>query len=258
MPEVTTLLQGFSASTSEGGLAYCTVTLLRGRVPTLVDVGYQARREQLVDRLAALGLTPEDIGRVILTHAHWDHSFNLSYFPNAEVVLHRDEYDYARQPHKDDWATPAFVADILARAKSVTAVHDGDEIEPGVRILATPGHSPGSLTVLVDGPAGATIGLCGDALPSRAATAVLMPRWVFWDEEAAHRSASRIVETCRDIYPGHDRPFRAQGGSFQYLEPAQLDLVNPPRDPGGEVRSAVRPEETPFATGVLPFARRRP
>ena len=256
MPQVTTLLQGFSAATTEGGLAYCTVTLIRGRVPTLVDVGYQARREPLVERLAALGLAPGDIGRVILTHAHWDHAFNLSYFPNAEVILHRDEYDYTRQPHRDDWATPAFVADILRRAKSVTSVIEGDEIEPGVRIMATPGHSPGSMTVLVDAPEG-TIGLCGDALPSRAATATLMPRWVFWDEAAAHRSASRIVESCRDIYPGHDRPFRHDSGQFHYLEETSIDLVNPPRDEDGALRGGIREGELPFATGVLPFARRR-
>ncbi|MFN0093344.1 MAG: MBL fold metallo-hydrolase [Dehalococcoidia bacterium] len=256
MPTVQTLLQGFSAATTEGGLAYCTVTLIRGQAPTLVDVGYQARREPLVERLAQLGLRPEDIGRVILTHAHWDHSFNLSYFPNAEVVLHQDEYEYARQPHKDDWATPAFVADILARAKVVKPVREGDEIEPGVRVMATPGHSPGSMTVLVDGPGGETIGLCGDALPSRAATSVLMPRWVFWDERAAHRSAQRIVERCTEIYPGHDRPFRAENGSFRYIEPTQIALVNPPRDDDGAVLAAVREQEIVFTTGILPFARR--
>src|SRR5581483_3398394 len=45
-----TVLQGFSINTSEGGTAYCAVTLIRGQKLTLVDVGHLGRRALLMER----------------------------------------------------------------------------------------------------------------------------------------------------------------------------------------------------------------
>lgn len=70
MPTVEVLAQGFLTATSEGGLGYCSVNLIRGQELTLVDVGYQNRREIVTERLAAIGVKPEDIKRIVLTHAH--------------------------------------------------------------------------------------------------------------------------------------------------------------------------------------------
>lgn len=258
MPRIQTVLQGFSTSTSEGNLSYCGVTLLRGERITLVDVGFQGRQAVLMERLSAAGLGPTDIDRVVLTHAHWDHALNLLRFPNAEVVIHRDEYEYVQQPNAGDWATPAYTQDILRRARQVTTVTDGEELEPGVRVMAVPGHSPGSMAVLVETPDGVA-GIVGDALPMRAAAMAPVPsaRLIFFDEEAGELSARRIIETCRVVYPGHDRPFAVDGGRFRYLEPASITLVNPPRDEDGAVRAAVSEAPVPFETIVQPTARRR-
>src|SRR6266508_1601773 len=115
MVQVDTLLQGFTVATNEGSLSYCTVTLMRGAHTTLVDVGYFARGQLLVERLQAVGLKPEDVDRIVLTHAHWDHCLNLQRFPNAEVLIHRDELEYTSAPHPDDFATPIWIGDMLAR-----------------------------------------------------------------------------------------------------------------------------------------------
>ncbi len=252
MPQIDVVLQGFSTTTSEGSLSYCGVTLLRGERTTLVDVGYHARRELLVARLAALGVTPEGVDRVVLTHAHWDHALNLLHFPNAEVVLHRDEYEYAQSPRAHDWATPAYMADILRRCRAVATVGDGEELEPGVRVMAAPGHSPGSMAVLVE-TAGGVAGMVGDALPSRAAAAAAVPsaRLVFHDEEQARRSARRIIDTCAMVYPGHDRAFRVAADGFHYETPQSLVLHNPPRDADGSVHATVDAAEVPFQTTVV-------
>jgi len=258
MPQIHTVLQGLNTSTSEGNLSYCGVTLLRGERTTLVDVGFQGRQALLIERLHALGVEPTDVERVVLTHAHWDHSLNLLRFPNAEVVIHRDEYEYVQQPTAGDWATPAYTQDILRRARQVTTVSDGEELEPGVRVMAVPGHSPGSMAVLVETPTGVA-GIVGDALPMRAAAMAPVPsaRLIFFDEEAGERSARRIIDTCRFVYPGHDRPFSVDGGQFHYMEPASLTVVNPPRDEDGTVRAAISEAEVPFETVVQPIARRR-
>jgi glyoxylase-like metal-dependent hydrolase (beta-lactamase superfamily II) len=255
--DIQVLLQGFSASTSEGMLAYCGVTLVRGEHTTLVDVGYQARQGLLLERLHAAGVRRDEVDRVVLTHAHWDHALNLLAFPNAEIVISRDELDYVQQPNPQDWATPAYTADIFSRCARVTTVTDGDELERGVRVMALPGHSPGSMGVLVETPDGAA-GIVGDALPSRAAAMSRTPmaRIVFYDEEMAQRSGRKVVDLCRFVYPGHDRPFRIEAGSFAYTEPQSLRFLGLPRDEDGTVHAALDEAEAPFEPAIQPFARR--
>ncbi len=257
MVQIDVLLQGFSTNTNEGNLAYCGVTLLRGERNTLVDVGYQARGTLLLERLKAAGLDRTQIDRVILTHAHWDHSLNLLLFPNAEVFISRVEYEYAQSPHGDDWATPAWVADIFRRAHKVTTVEDGEELEPGLRVMAVPGHSPGSQAVLVETPGGIA-GMVGDALPNMAAANAADPaaRLVFYDLEAAKKSGRRILDTCQTVYPGHDRPFAVQGGTTRYIQPQSITFVNPPREADGTITAQIDPAEVPFETLVQASARR--
>ena len=256
MVEIDVMLQGFSTNTNEGSLAYCGVTLLRGERTTLVDVGYQARGALLLERLAKAGLDRMQIDRVVLTHAHWDHSFNLLLFPNAEVIISRTEFDYCQTPHPADWATPLFVQDIFRRAKQVTTVNDGEEIEKGVRVMAVPGHSPGSIAVLVETPDGVA-GMVGDALPSMAAANAAEPsaRLAFYDAEAAKRSGRKIVDSCRFIYPGHDRPFRMEAGVSHYIQPQSIVFVNPPRDEDGTMHASINPMPVPFEMIVEASAR---
>jgi glyoxylase-like metal-dependent hydrolase (beta-lactamase superfamily II) len=254
MASIQTLLQGYSVATSEGSIGYCAVTLLRGERTTLVDVGHVGRRNLLLERLRAFGLRPDDIDRVVLTHAHWDHCLNVDCFPNAEVVLHEHELEYAQAPHPEDWATPVWTGDVLARARIAT-VRDGDELESGVRVLATPGHSRGSMTLLVETPDGVA-GLVGDALPNRASAGFLAPRLVFWDEAEARRSARAIVDRCRTLFPGHDRPFRVENDGFSYVEPTQLEILHAPRDEEGQLLAIFG--EAPPVDGplIMPSARR--
>jgi len=75
----------------------------------------------LLERLQANGIRPEDIDRVVLTHAHWDHCHNVDCFPNAEVVLHENEREYIQAPHPQDWATPIWTQDVLARSRIATS-----------------------------------------------------------------------------------------------------------------------------------------
>ena len=210
-----------------------------------------------MERLAAAGISAGDIERVVLTHAHWDHALNVLDFPNAEVLISETEFDYCQQPHPLDWATPVWMTDIFKRCGGrLTTVRDGDELEPGVRLMAVPGHSPGSQAVLLDSADG-TIGIVGDALASRADTAYMAPGRIFFDEAEAYRSAARIVDACRVIYPGHDRPFRVENGSFRYTQPASLTFINPPRDDAGSILARISDAPPASAPIIEASARRR-
>jgi N-acyl homoserine lactone hydrolase len=252
--EIEVITQGFGVGTNEGMISYCGITLIRGEHNTLVDIGYPARRAILLQRLAEKGLQATDIDRIVITHAHWDHSLNLLMFPNAEVIVSQDEYDYIQHPHALDQATPLYLPDILNRAKSVLTVRDGEELEPGVRTLLVPGHSPGSLAILAE-TADGIVGMTGDALPSRKAATANPPTagLIFYDEEAAEVSARKILDSCDIVYPGHDRAFAIAGGAFKYIHPQSVIITNVPRDEDGTtLHYSVDESSRPFEVTVFP------
>jgi N-acyl homoserine lactone hydrolase len=87
---------------------------------------------------------PRDVACVINTHLHFDHCGGNRLFAGVPIHVQRAEREAARQP---DYTIPEW-----AEFEGVTYVeHDGEaEIVPGVRVLPTPGHSPGHQSVLVD------------------------------------------------------------------------------------------------------------
>lgn len=252
MTTIETVMQGFGVRSDEGTLGFCGINLLRdGSRNILVDVGHVGRRTLLVERLAARGLTPADIDTVVLTHAHWDHCLNVDIFPNARIMLSAAEHEYARRPHELDWATPVWTGLVLDR-HPIDEVKDGDEIASGVRIMSVPGHSPGSIAVLVQTPEGLA-GIVGDALPNSASVAAGICYLVFWSEDAARKSVARIMNTCDFVYPGHDRAFRIQGGGFSYIESTRIGFSGMPEMPDGMIAASFA-VDPPRTVAIMPSA----
>src|SRR5690349_1415684 len=54
--------------------------------------------QTLVARLAALGIAPEQVTTVVLSHLHQDHIGGIAEFPRAELVVDRAEWEQARSP----------------------------------------------------------------------------------------------------------------------------------------------------------------
>lgn len=217
------LLKGVSFRSEAGSCSACSVTLVRGEKLTLVDTGHAGQRQALTAALLERGLTPSDIDVTVLTHSHWDHSQNHDAFPESSLLIHRDELRYARNPHRNDWATPRWTSAMLEFESRLEEVEDGYEIEPGVRIMDIRGHSAGTIAVAVDTDDGlATI--TGDGLQDVAVALSGVNPLVFWDEDAARKGIARVLETAETIYPGHDHPFRLVGGKAEYLGPKQLKL----------------------------------
>jgi N-acyl homoserine lactone hydrolase len=244
--ELTVLLDGQPLRTREGIVGFCSNVLIEGTKRTLVDVGHVGRRTALQAALAARNLTPADIDCVVMTHSHWDHAQNLDVFPSAEILMHPAERRYAARPHPNDWATPAWSGKMIEHQTRIVEVEEGSEIEPGVSILYTPGHSPGSVCVAVDDGERLNV-ITGDVLHYSTAALTKVNPVVFWSDAEATRSIERVLDLGDVIFPGHDRPFSLVDGKVEYAYPLSLTFMGV--DPEGE---GVAFDKTPAPRFVMP------
>lgn len=230
------LLDGHSVRTRQGIVGFCTVLLVEGRERTLFDVGHVGRRNVVLEALRQRNLTPEDIDNVVVSHAHWDHAQNLDVFSRSKILIHPSERKYAQAPHPNDWATPAWSGSMLEHERErIVEIDEGFEIEPGVEVLHTPGHSVGSVSLLAQTDDGACA-ISGDVLHYSLAAISQRNPVVFWDDAQASASIRRLVEAADVIYPGHDRPFRVlPDQQIEYLRPLELTLFGVSGDDPGVV-----------------------
>lgn len=136
-----------------------------GRI-ALVDTGCGPAKPTvgfLQANLAAAGVSPSEIDTILMTHLHPDHFGGLSdgqgkrLFPNAELLLHEDEYAYwhddtAMMKVADPKWRQMFFGDArahLAAYKDQTREFSAGEVFPGVTAIPLPGHTPGHTGFMV-------------------------------------------------------------------------------------------------------------
>jgi len=108
-----------------------------------------APHHELDPQLAALGVTPADIGHVIITHLHFDHAGQVKRFPHAKVSIQRREYE-ARFAHG---VTEGYFHDDYDGPSVRWSFVDGDwTVMPGLTMLDTRGHTEGHMSAVVSLP----------------------------------------------------------------------------------------------------------
>jgi glyoxylase-like metal-dependent hydrolase (beta-lactamase superfamily II) len=165
--------------------------------------------------LAKLGVRPEDVTDVIISHVHSDHLDGADLFPNAHVWIQRDEYRHYVGAHGEplDRGIDTVDANMLAslyRAGRVTLV-DGDarEIIPGITVYTGGRHTFASEYVGVATGAGTVVLASDNAyLYANLAThtpigATFSPGDTAMNRQALERM-ERIATSPRLIVPGHD------------------------------------------------------
>jgi glyoxylase-like metal-dependent hydrolase (beta-lactamase superfamily II) len=121
---------------------------------------------QSPDALRALGVSPEEIDIVILTHLHWDHVQNIKAFSKARYICTATEIAWAYNPlplYYRSYESPILGIKPAFSGLNFEIVDGETQIVPGVSVFPTPGHSPGHQSVLVKTSVGDIV-LAGDAI----------------------------------------------------------------------------------------------
>jgi glyoxylase-like metal-dependent hydrolase (beta-lactamase superfamily II) len=165
------LLAGAPAE-QKADLPFAMCVAQRGEDVVMLDAGYVNPElgkqfgvgdwSEYAALLAEVGLRPDQVDYVTLSHMHWDHTGGTSRFPQAKFIVQRRELEYAAGalPHNSA-AKGAFVAeDVLAvvqlnwQGRVLLVDGDVEGVVPGVDVYLTPGHTAGTMTTCLATVAG--------------------------------------------------------------------------------------------------------
>jgi glyoxylase-like metal-dependent hydrolase (beta-lactamase superfamily II) len=162
----------------------------------------------LQDELKRLGMSPKQVDAIILTHLHWDHSYNLELFPGKPIYIQKRELQYAVAPLPSDARTyprnlqagnPGWFDGFLQMV-----IVDGDyDLMEGIRLLFLPGHSPGLQGVLVNTKDGNAL-IASDAFPLYENFEEQIPAGNHVDLREWYDSYEKAKKICDFILPVHD------------------------------------------------------
>jgi glyoxylase-like metal-dependent hydrolase (beta-lactamase superfamily II) len=169
--------------------------VIDGDARIVVDPGMVADRRLILEPLAALGVAPDAVTHVFLSHHHPDHTINVALFPGAEVV------DFWARYRRDEWLD-----------------HDGDgyRLAPRSSLWLTPGHTEEDASLIVEADDGVYAMTHawwrGDRTPEVDPLA--------WDQARLVESRRRLIEGGVDIViPGHGQAFRLTPDTARGLHP---------------------------------------
>jgi len=123
----------------------------------------------LTDQLAAIGLETMDIAYVALSHTHGDHIGNVRLFPNSTVLMQRAEYEWISSPdgpNDNVNQLKALARKLLGTPKHLKLLEGDTDVfgDGSVTLVSTPGHTPGSQSLLVHLKNSGFIILSGDVV----------------------------------------------------------------------------------------------
>ncbi len=186
----------------------------------LVDAGMPGKLNKIEKVLAENNDTFKNIQLIIITHVHYDHVGSLAALQkktNAEVLVHEKEKDLLESGKTEFPAGTFFISKIISKLGNLFSESKFKAVNPDItvsghydlkeygingKIIHTPGHTSGSISIIINGEDF----ICGDTLFN------FMPHSVYPpfanDKDELIKSWQKIKKyNCKRFYPGHGSVF---------------------------------------------------
>ena len=204
-----------------------------GKRAILIDAGMKKKEKKFLAALEQMQLSPQDIQLIILTHTHYDHAGSikaLQEITKAKILVHKAEASCLAQGHcafpKGTMWFPKIMSAIgralnkwVGRyapvAPDIAIAKRFDLQAYGIDgyILPTPGHTAGSLSVVIE----KDHAIVGDTLFNIFKHSVFPP--YANDQKRLLKSWKQLLEIgCKNFYPGHGKPFTRERLQKTYAE----------------------------------------
>lgn len=219
------LVPGSSIAFEGGFFGISSIVLIdfEGR-KALFDCGHGPTRQLLVKALRDRNLTPDTIDYLIFSHGHFDHVLNLDLFPNATIIMSREEWDYIQSPFPDDHVTPVYLASILKNRK-VELIDGEKELFKDIIMFPTPGHAPGHVSLELkteDGP----VVLAADALKTAREALSGIPDMELDPQKRGKAAIQEVLKRGKIIVPGHfPTLYQDDNGKISWSDVQELPLL---------------------------------
>jgi hydroxyacylglutathione hydrolase len=205
-----------------------TIYAVRGEGVILIDGGDPHKIENLKRELARVSIKPKDIKLILLTHGHWDHigsAKEIQALTGTRILMHQKDMHFLDETHPSQppgftlWGKviieglklytsnmhiSTFTVDIIAGDEEISLAEYGI---PG-KVVHTPGHTWGSVSVLLDGGQAFVGDLAMNLFPMR-----LNPGLpIFGDDmQVVKISWRKMLDMgAKTVYPAHGKPFPAE------------------------------------------------
>jgi N-acyl homoserine lactone hydrolase len=186
------------------GIPDAVAAMPDGLAPADPKATHWRRPKTLASQLDQIGVKPDDVKFVAISHSHPDHIGNVELFPHAMLLVQKAEYE---------WPTPNGAPRFKPEHPVTELEGDHDVFGDGsIVIISTPGHTPGHQSLLVKLPKTGALVLSGDAVHFRSNWDNRAVPSMNWDKEQTFASMQRIADLLAkekaQLWINHDKAQR--------------------------------------------------